>query len=80
MIKFLISECVRRPDPPNGKIECDSKRYEAGSSCYLRCDVGYIPLGRTSMDCEVDEDTSDFDWNIIGSEFVCVRPIGMSID
>ena len=75
--EILILECVRRPDPPNGKIECESKRYAAGNSCFLRCDKGYIPLGKTFMTCKEDEDTGDFDWNIDQPEFVCVRPIGM---
>ena len=76
-LKLLILECVRRQDPPNGKIQCESKRYAAGTSCFLTCDKGYIPLGKTFMTCKEDEDTGDFDWNIDQPEFVCVRPIGM---
>ena len=76
-VSSSFSECVRRPDPPNGKIECESKRYAAGKSCFLTCDKGYIPLGKTFMTCKEDEDTSDFDWSIDQPEFVCVRPIGM---
>ena len=77
LILILILECVRRQDPPNGKIQCESKRYAAGTSCFLTCDKGYIPLGKTFMTCKEDEDTGDFDWNIDQPEFVCVRPIGM---
>ena len=75
--EILILECVRRPDPPNGKIQCESKRYAAGTSCFLTCDKGYIPLGKIFMTCKEDEDTGDFDWNIDQPEFVCVRPVGM---
>ena len=50
-------ECVRRPNPPNGRIQCDSKRYAAGKSCYLECDTGYMPLGKTFMTCEQNSDT-----------------------
>ena len=58
------TECVRRPDPPNGKIKCDSKRYAAGKSCYLQCDTGFIPLGRTFMTCEEDPDTGPLNLQI----------------
>ena len=76
---FSKLECVRRPDPPNGRIQCDSKRYAVGKSCYLKCNVGYIPLGRSFMTCIENPDIDDFEWSIAEAEFVCVRPVGFVI-
>ncbi len=75
----VFAECIRSPDPPNGKMNCESKRYEEGSSCVLYCDPGYIPLGRTLMTCEYDTKVGDHDWNIPAVEFSCVEPVGLVI-
>ena len=76
---FGCTECVRRDDPPNGKISCESKRYASGSSCYLQCDHGYIPIGKTKMTCEFDSKLDDFEWNLDEDQFKCVEPIGLVI-
>lgn len=70
---------MRRPDPSNGKLKCESPRYEEDSSCFLQCNKGYIPLGKTVMTCQKNEEIQDFQWNLDDSEFACVRPIGLLI-
>ncbi len=77
--KFGCTECARRADPPNGVWNCDSTIYKEGSACFLNCNKGYMPMGKTFMSCIFDEKLNDFDWSLPESEFACVKPIGFVI-
>ena len=72
-------ECLRRADPPNGRLECESKRYEENSRCYLVCNPGYLPLGATTTTCIFKQDINDFDWDVDAPNFICVEPISLLI-
>ena len=74
-----IVECLRRANPPNGRLECESKRYEENSRCYLVCDPGYLPLGATQMTCKFNEELKDFDWDVQATSFICIKPISLLI-
>lgn len=73
------TDCLKRPDPPNGHLKCSSFKFEAGSSCVLQCDAGYIPLGKTVMTCTFDKSIQDYDWTIDTDQFLCIEPIGLLI-
>ena len=79
IFEFECTECLKRPDPPNGKILCESNKFLAGSTCVLECDPGYIPLGETLVTCLWDISEEDFSWDIEASLFICVEPIGLVI-
>ena len=76
---FECTECLKRPDPNNGRILCESNKFLAGSTCVLECDPGYIPLGQTLITCLWDKSMEDFLWDIDSSLFICVEPIGLII-
>ena len=76
---FACTDCLKRDDPPNGRLVCNSKRFEANSECSLLCHPGYIPLGQTVMTCQYETKTQDYDWNRQPDEFVCVRAVGLVI-
>ena len=63
-----------RPDPPNSRLVCESKKFESGSTCMLQCNAGFIPLGKTLMTCLETQD-----WDVAQSEFRCIEPIGLII-
>jgi hypothetical protein len=76
---FVTIECLGRSDPPNARLQCESKKLEQGSTCVLICDPGYIPVAKTIMTCELDSETNQHDWNIAETEFACIEPIAFVI-
>lgn len=76
---YGCTECLGRADPGNGRLLCDSTRFESGSNCFLQCDQGYIPQAKTSMTCVYDADKADFDWNLRPDDFSCVKPVALLI-
>ena len=70
-------ECEKPADPPNGKFFCSSIKFEEGSHCEMRCDPGYIPIGKTEMTCVNNEETDESEWSEALSQFACVIPIGL---
>ena len=76
---FTYLECLRRNNPPNGRLQCESARYEVNSRCYLVCDPGYLPLGMTQTTCVFKDDINDYDWDVEAANFVCIPPISLLI-
>ena len=70
---------MRRYDPPNGKIKCESKTYEEGSYCYLSCNPGFIPLDQVKTRCIRDKETNDYQWDLEDGRLQCIEPIGLVI-
>ena len=78
-ISFMYAECQRKYDPPNGKINCESKKYALDSKCYLVCDPGFIPYDLRVTTCLYDKKTDDFIWDIDDIRLQCVRSISLII-
>ena len=76
---FVLLECLRKQNPSNGKIECESKRYALASKCYLSCDPGYIPLDLTQTTCIFDEKLQDFVWDIPDDRLKCIKSVSFVI-
>lgn len=76
-LKFL--ECLRRNDPPNGKIFCESKTYALGSVCHLTCDPGFIPVDQVMTTCTIDKRTHDFAWDVDDSSLMCIEAVSLVI-
>ena len=76
---LYLLECLRRNNPPNGRLQCESARYEVNSRCYLVCDPGYLPLGMTQTTCVFKDDINDYDWDVEAANFVCIPPISLLI-
>ena len=70
---------MKRSDPQNGKIICESKRFEEGSKCELKCDPGYIALDVMSTTCLFDETENDFVWDVEDERLQCTPAIGFII-
>ena len=77
--KHFFTECLKRSDPQNGKIICESKRFEEGSKCELKCDPGYIALDVMSTTCLFDETENDFVWDVEDERLQCTPAIGFII-
>ena len=77
MISF--TECLKRNDPANGKIFCESKRFEQGSKCELKCNAGFIALDQMSTTCIYDEELADYIWDVEDERLQCVPAIGLLI-
>lgn len=45
----------------------------------MQCNLGFIPVGKTSTTCYYDSTVNDFDWDLEATEFVCVEPIAFLI-
>ena len=76
---YGCTECLRRFDPPNGKVKCQSKRYAEGSKCEIICDPGYIPLDQISTTCEFDKKLNDYVWSFEDDRLQCVKAISLII-
>ena len=79
ILEWSCTECLRRFDPPNGKIKCESKTYAEGSYCYLTCNPGYIPLDQVATKCIYDQTNQDFRWDLEDGRLQCIEPVGLVI-
>ena len=74
-----IAECLRRFNPPNGRIECESKRYAHLSKCFLECDPGFIPRDLTFATCLFDDETNDYFWDVPDQRLQCAQSVGLVV-
>ena len=79
MKTFLFSECRKRQHPPNGKIRCESSTNAVGSSCYLRCNPGFIPVQQTMTTCLYHNETGLYIWNVEDYQLQCIESVGLDI-
>lgn len=77
--EYGCTECLRRNNPANGRVVCESKRYAEGSKCEIKCDPGYIPLDQIITTCILDEKLNDFVWDVDDNRLICVRAISLLI-
>ena len=68
--KSIQTECSKRLHPPNGKIRCESATNSLGSSCYLTCNPGYMPIQKTMTTCLYHNASKQFMWDVEGG-FLC---------
>ncbi len=79
-MQSAFTECDKIYNPPNGQVNCDSKRFAFDTSCYLSCNPGYIPIELSMTTCRTNRKTGDFEWDIhLASQFKCVQPVGFII-
>ena len=64
--KSIQTECSKRLHPPNGKIRCESATNSLGSSCYLTCNPGYMPIQKTMTTCLYHNASKQFMWDVEG--------------
>ena len=71
--KCLQTECSKRLHPPNGKIRCESATNSLGSSCYLTCNPGYMPIQKTMTTCLYHNASKQFMWDVEGGFLYEIR-------
>ena len=73
-VKILfLTECSKRLHPPNGKIRCESATNSLGSSCYLTCNPGYMPIQKTMTTCLYHNASKQFMWDVEGGFLYEIR-------